>query len=105
MSDTLPQDLYSRTLARVLDHPDSSTAKSSTIDLVTLLGHSETWIVKTVRIDGADTVFVQRVSADGGMRLVLPPEVCAAIARQRDTLVTLARRKGARRGVETRKGK
>ena len=99
----LPDDVYSRTLSRLLDNPAGVTTKGSTIDLVTLLGHAETWVVKTIRIDGLETVFIQRVNAEGGMRLVLPPEVTAAIARQSATNTTIVRRRGARRAVQTRK--
>lgn len=79
--------------------------KGSTLDLVTLLGHTETWVVKTIRVDGNDTVFLQRISATGGERLVLPAEVCAAIARQREVLVGMSRRRAAKIGVATKRAK
>lgn len=106
MDDTqLPRDPYSQTLRRLMDHPDGVPAGNATIDLVTMLGHSETWIVKTIRVEGADTVFLQRIDADSGMRLVLPPEVTAAIARHRERAVTVNRRRAARRGVATKQAK
>lgn len=101
---TLPQDVYSKTLSRLLDNPAMVTTKGSTVDLVTILGHSETWVVKTVRIDDGDTLFVRRISAEGGMSIVLPPEVAAAIARQRDSLTAIKRAKAARRTLADRGG-
>lgn len=101
----LAQDVYSQTLTRLLDNPEAATTKGSTINVTTLLGHSQTWVVRTIRIAGQDTAFVQRVDSDGGMRLVLPPEVVLAIARQRDSLVTQTRKRAARKAVETRRAK
>jgi hypothetical protein len=102
-SGLLAQDAYSQTLARLLDNPAAVATKGSTLNLTTLLGHSETWIVRTIRVDGADTVLVQRINVEGGLRLVLPPEVASAAARQRDGLNALARRRGARQAVSTKR--
>lgn len=84
------------------DNPAAVAAKGSTLTLTTLLGHTETWVVKTIRVDGRDTSFLQRIDGQGGMRLVLPPEVVSAIARQRDTITSVMRRKGAKKAAETR---
>ena len=106
MNETkLPDDAYSMTLSRLLDNPAGAKTQGSTIDLITLLGHSETWVVKTIRVDTAETVFLQRINAEGGMRLVLPPEVSAAIARQRDTIGGIIRRRGARQAVATKRAR
>jgi len=99
----LPTDEYSQTLRRVLDNPSSIHTRPTTIQAVTFLGQSETWIVQTVRADNRDTVFVQHVAAEGSERLVLPPSVTGAIARQRDALAGVLRRKAARQAAETRK--
>jgi len=101
----LPDDVYSKTLSRLLDNPAGVKTKGSTIDLVTLLGHSETWVVQTIRIDQHETVFVQRINVEGGMRLVLPPAVTAAIARQRDAIGSVIRRRGARQAVATKRAR
>lgn len=98
----LPADAYSRTLRRVSDNPAAIAVKGTTVELVTLLGHAETWVIKTVRINGADTAFLQRINADGGQRFVLPPEVTSAMARQNAALSDMARRQGARRAAATR---
>lgn len=103
-TEALPTDDYSRTLARLLDNP-ASISSSSTIDAVTFLGNSETWVIKTVRVDGLETLFLQVINADGGRRFVLPPAVSAALTRQRDQVLSVSRRRAARAGVATRKAK
>lgn len=99
--DTLPTDTFSTLLRTLQDHP-GAVVKASTIDMVDFLGHSETWTVKTIRVDGEDVVFLQRINAEGGARWVLPREVTAALARQRDNAVTVTRKRGARQGAITR---
>jgi hypothetical protein len=99
---TLPTDVYSSELRRLRDNPAKMEAKSTTIDLQTFLGAAETWTVRTVNVDGRETVFLQCVNASGGARYVLPPEVSAAIARQRDVIVGISRRRGAAKAKATR---
>ncbi len=100
-SDSLPTDGFSRVLRMTADHPGAVRA-SSTVNLQDFLGNSETWNVDTVRVDGSEIVFLQRVNAEGGMRLVLPAEITAAMARQRDRVLAVVRRRGARQAVATK---
>lgn len=102
MEDQLPTDGYSKALRQQQAHP-GAVEKVSMIDLVDFLGNAETWIVKTIRVDGADVVFLQRITGAGGTRLVLPTEVTEAIARQRDGIVGVVRQRAARAGAATRK--
>jgi len=98
----LPRDTYSTRLRELQANP-GAVEKTSMIDLVDFVGNAVTWIVKTIRHDGSDTVFLQRQDVDGGQRWVLPAEVTDAIARQRAGAVSVNRRKGAVRGAQTRK--
>jgi hypothetical protein len=100
----LPKDLYSRTLARLLNHPQAIRT-TSTIDALTDLGHSETWVITTVRVEGYETLFVQHINAEGGQRFVLPAVVANALARQREQVLAVSRRRAAHKGVATRKAK
>jgi hypothetical protein len=100
----LPKDLYSRTLARLLNHPQAIKS-TSTIDALTDLGHSETWVITTVRVEGNDTLFVQHVNAEGGQRFVLPTIVADAVSRQRDQVLAVSRRRAAHKAVATRRAK
>ncbi len=100
---TIARDHYSDTLRRLLDNPSAVSTPGSTINTQTLLGHTESWIVKTVRTDGKDTAFIQQISAAGSQRIVLPPAVTAALGRQREALSAKLRRQAARRAADTRK--
>lgn len=104
IESTLPHDEFSRTLSRLLDNP-AALSSASTIDARTMLGHSETWVIRTVRVEGEETLFLQQINAEGGRRFVLPPPVAAALTRQRDQVLTLARRRAARTAVATRRAK
>ncbi len=100
--DKLPDDTYSSTLRAWQGNP-AAVEKASTIEVRDFLGNSETWVVRSIRADGRDVVFLQRINAGGGDRWVLPPEVTEAIARQREGAVTVNRKRGARKAAATRK--
>jgi len=102
MDDTLPTDDYSKTLRSLVAHP-GAVERASTIELTDFYGNQETWVVKTVRVDGRDTVFLQRINAGGGSRWVLPAEITDAISRQRDSAVSTIRKRAARAGAATRR--
>lgn len=98
----LPTDVFSTALRSLTANP-SAVVKQSTIDVVDFLGNSVSWIVKTIRADGRDVVFIQRIDVNGGDRWVLPEEVTAAITRQREGAVTVNRKRGAHKAAATRK--
>jgi hypothetical protein len=100
----MPDDTYSKRLRELQANP-GGVEKTSMIDLTDFYGNAETWIVKSIRVDGDDTVFLQRVNAEGGDRWVLPSDVTAAIARQRDGIVDVTRKRSARQAAATRKAK
>ncbi len=100
---TLPTDAYSRELDRLRSNPAGAETRRSSIEVKDLLGHTETWIVFTIRTEKGETVFVQRIGADGGSRFYIPPAVTAAIAAQRDQITARNRRRGARKAVETKR--
>ncbi|HXS32027.1 MAG TPA: hypothetical protein VN755_14410 [Steroidobacteraceae bacterium] len=98
---TLPRDAFSTALRTLTANP-GAVRTSSKVDLVDLYGNSETWIVDTFRVEGGETVLLQRIDGNGGLRLVLPPAVTEALTRQRDRATTVNRKRGARRAMETR---
>ena len=99
---TLPRDAFSTALRSLTANP-GAVRTSSKIDIVDLYGTSETWVVDTFRTEGGDeTVLLQRIDGNGGLRLVLPPAVTEALTRQRDRATTVNRKRGARRAMETR---
>jgi hypothetical protein len=101
---TLPTDEFSTALRSLQNNP-GAVVRASSIDLEDFYGNVVTWHIKTIRADGADTVFLQRNTAEGGDRVVLPPEVMAVIVRQRDGAVSVNRRRGAARAAATREAK
>lgn len=102
MSDqTLPTDHFSRRLRELTDNP-GAVRSTSTIQTADFYGNAESWIVDTFRLDAREEVFLQRISADAPIRIVLPPAVTAAIARQRDRGVTVVRRRTARSTMAAR---
>jgi hypothetical protein len=100
----LPRDPFSTRLRELSNHPEA-VQKQSVIDIADDYGNLTTWVVTSFRHDGHTTLFLQRNTAEGGERFVLPPQVTAAIARQRSGAVSVNRRKGAARGAVTRKAK
>lgn len=98
---TLPRDAFSTALRGLTANP-GAVRSSSKVDLVDPYGTSETWVIDTFRAEGGETVLLQRIDSSGGLRLVLPPEVTAAITRQRDRATAVGRSRAARRGIETR---
>ena len=98
---TLPRDEFSVTLRSLADNPGTVHAQSR-LDIADFYGRSETWTIDTFRADGAETVLLQRMTAEGALRLVLPPQVTSAMTRQHDSLTGKVRRRGARQAVATR---
>lgn len=106
------QSLFDRRLGALFGLPDVLSTQPTTIQVAQpLKGDAQTFIVQTYRMkDGqkgksGDTVFLQYVDAEGSVRIVLPPEVTAVIARQRDSLTSQSRRRGAKAAADDRKAR
>lgn len=95
--------------------PGVTSTKQSTVQATNGLTETATWIVQTFRkrdvaaeaagerVAAKDTIFVQFIGkGNRALRLVIPPPVADLIARQRDQLSTINRRKGAKQAVATR---
>jgi hypothetical protein len=93
------QDRFDRLIAGLKGLPDVAETQPSTIlTHVPLLGNVQTFVVHTVRQrDQGDTVFVQCIDGADSYRIAFPPAVAAAIARQRDSLTTIIRKRHAKR--------
>lgn len=98
---TLPTDHFSRRLRELTSNP-GAIRSTSTVQTADFYGNAETWVVDTFRLDGREEVLLQRVHAGGGDRLVLPPEVTAAMSRQRDRGVLASRKRAGRQAIATR---
>jgi len=97
-------DPFDRAIGALHGIPDVERVKATTIrDVSTLIG-SRTFIVQTYRHrELGDTVFIEQTSAEGTIRIALPPQVSAAIARQRDAIGGKVRSKSAKLVAEDRK--
>jgi hypothetical protein len=104
LTTSLPRDEYSVALRKCSNNPAAVT-KQSIVELIDTYGNSVTWVIKTVRADGSDTVFLQKNDATGGDRIVLPPDVTSVLARHRDGAATVNRKRGANKAAATRKAK
>jgi len=100
----LPRDEFSVRLRELSDNP-GAVKSSSRVDIADTYGNAVTWTIDTFRIEGSETVFVQRMSAEGSLRLVLPPAVTSVLSRQHDRATGVNRRRGARQAVETKRAK
>lgn len=100
---TLPTDEFSVAF-RALD--DSNAVHSSSrVDIADFYGRRQTWTIDTFRVEGDETIFVQRIGAEGALRLVLPPDVTVVINRQHGRATKINRRTAARRAVQTKRDK
>ena len=97
---------FDRILSGLHGLPDVTHTQPSTIRTVDFIGTSQTFIICTYRMrEQGDTIFLEIVSAEGSTRVVLPPQVADAIARQRDALTAKVRRKHGKRIAEERKAR
>lgn len=99
---TLPRDEFSAALRSVTGNP-GLTKTTSRVDIEAFTGGLTTWTIDTFRGPGFACAFIQRASADGLVRLVLPVPVMAALDRQKATATRHARRRGARQAVATKR--
>lgn len=99
---------YDRQLANLNDVPDVTKVKPYTVRVVPPLGIGGAllFVVQTLKHrERGDYVFLEIVEGAGATRVVLTPEVTAAIARQRDALSKRARSKAARQVAEDRRAR
>lgn len=100
---SLPTDEFSVAFRALAD--SNAVHSSSRVDIADFYGRRVTWTIDTFRVEGVETVFVQKISADGALRLVLPPEVTVAVNRQHDRATAINRRRGAAAAVRTKREK
>lgn len=100
-STPLPQDVFSRRLRELRANP-AAVEKNSRVELSDFYGNLETWNVKTISHDSAATVFIERGTAGGGDRWVLPPEVAAALYRHKGGITAVNVKRGAKAAAATR---
>ena len=106
-------DEFDRSIRVLTGLPDVVKTGITNVQVKTFLDLSQMWTVQTFRkrdfdkdgkpVRGLDTIFLTYIEAGRSMRIVIPPQVAAAIARQRDQVTDKSRKKGAQQAVETRR--
>ena len=99
-------DAFDRTIGVLHGLPDVTQTKVAVTRVVPLLGVGATqlYVVETYRQkEQGDTIFLEHVSETGTVRLVIPPQVSAVIARQREQLTAKTRSKAAKAVAQARK--
>lgn len=97
-------DTFNRVIGTLHDLPDVDHTRPTTVTTVhPLIGESATYVVQTYRQrESGDTIFLQTIDAGGSDRIVIPPKVADAIARQRDALTHRSRSRAAKATAEAR---
>jgi hypothetical protein len=110
----IPRDDFSVLRRQLSDNPEAVTA-SSRIDIADFYGRLETWTIDTFRIAKATgkgdrtstaqetTAFLQKMTADSSLRLVVPPAVMQILTRHSGSLSSKRRSLGARKALETKR--
>jgi hypothetical protein len=106
---------FDRQLGSLHGLPGVTSTRQATVRHVGLT-ESSTYIIQTFRQrepvveegdkpkPARDTIFLEYIGPGGkSLRLVLPPGVADVIARQRDQLTTVSRKKGAQQAVAMRR--
>ena len=99
-------DAFDRTIGLLHGLPDVTLVKTSVTRVVPPfgVGGTQLYVVQTYRQrEQGDTIFLEHVSETGTVRLVIPPQVSAVIARQREQLTAKTRSKAAKAVAQERK--
>lgn len=109
-------DQYDRLMGALHGLPDIASTKPTTVQtVIPVVGTSQTFIVQTYRqreekevagkkvSTSKDFIFLQCVTKEGTVRIVVPPTVSNAIARQREALTAKTRTKSAKAVAQARK--
>ena len=99
-------DAFDRTIGLLHGLPDVTEVKTSVTRVVPPfgVGGTQLYVVQTYRQrEQGDTIFLEHVSETGTVRLVIPPQVSAVIARQREQLAAKTRSKAAKAVAQERK--
>lgn len=115
MADQQPSDFFDRVMGTLTMRNDVVKTDVSVKRVTDFYGNTRTYNVQTFRVEGerdgkrvapASTfVFIEESSAEGFRRNVLLPAVADIVARQRETVTTKMRRRGAAKAKETRQAK
>lgn len=100
-------DKFDRMMGALHGLPDVTLTKPSTVVCtLPIIGASRTFIIQTLRQrEQGDTIFLQYVDEAGSVRIAIPPAAADAIARQRESLTTMVRKRVAKEQAQARKAR
>ena len=99
-------DIFDRLLGNLDGLPDVTKTKMTPLRVIPPLGigGSQSYTVQTYRQrEVGDTIFLEVGNQDGLKRIVIPPTVANAIARQREQLTGRVRSKASKASAQRRK--
>jgi hypothetical protein len=99
-------DAFNRAIGVLHGLPDVVFTKTAVSRVVPPfgVGGTQLYVVQTYRHrEQGATIFLEHVSETGTVRLVIPPQVAAVIARQREQLTAKTRSKAAKAVAQARK--
>lgn len=98
---------FDRYLGNLHGLPEVTSVKPSVLRVVPTFGiGTHMYCVQTFRMkEQGDTIFLEHVSDEGTTRIVLPPAVADAIARQRESLTGKSRSRAAQATAADRKAR
>lgn len=101
--NTRPTTEFATLLRQLRDNPSKMEAKSTHVEVTNFLGATESWIIRTIVVDGGEYVFLNCVREDGdGLVAVIPPPVTRAMGKQRDVIAGIGRRRAAAKAKATK---
>ena len=105
MTDEKSLNHFDRMLGALHGIPDVASTKTTVLRVVPTFGlGTHLYAVQTFRQrEEGDTIFLEHVSEGGTARIVLPPAVADAIARQREQLTAKVRSRAGKINAENRK--
>lgn len=104
MENTQAPSYYDRRLSDFEAMPDISRTRLTPVRVTPPLavGGSHVYTVQTFRTEKGETIFLELTRDGQAYRLVIPPEVTRVIYRQRESVISQARKRAARQAAETR---
>lgn len=98
---------FDRMIGTLHELPDVVKTKATTMRVVPTFGMGTyVYVVQTMRQkDIGDSIFLENVSENGTMRIVIPPAVADCIARQRDQLTKKSRSRAGKARAEDMKAR
>jgi len=103
-SKVLPTDPFDIALAEKIGLPNGAHTALAALQVMDAYGNSTQFNVQTVKTDEGEYVFVTQTGATPSdfKRYVLTPKLLALIDRQRQSTITMVRRRHGRRLAEQR---